>query len=343
MAFLRRKRKPEKPKTQPTPVPFQDPLSATEKAYLDKLQKSIASPKRSPYIERHTADKELHRKPVATPLFDSGPMTAEEMGEESAPSIDTDDGRVTVGSDGVYHLHIDVPAADLPEEEQAPSPPPQAKAHEMPPPPPRPKPRPAEAPSPQKAKQPKGMFPKGTLVLWDGDRLGIYVEHQEDKGYDLLFVVESGGKLQPKGVCLFAYDPIRVGMLSDGIYQWMSKTMQWNRDAIMYHLEDPSIASRIPALDDPGANGGPAPGTNNPNNGGKLVRGQKFTIKMGDHLWRGVYWGRDQIGSVVAHDTNREWSLMHLDLARFASSLQLGEMMPPKQIDEIESAVNSDE
>lgn len=54
---------------------------------------------------------------------------------------------------------------------------------------------------------------------------------------------------------------------------------------------------------------------------GKLRRGQRITLKFGGKTWNAVYWGRDTRGSVVAHDTLRRWTLMHLDLDQYKDSL----------------------
>jgi hypothetical protein len=351
VVFLRRKQKQKKQESdhEKAPKPKKSG-SAVEQAYLDQLQRSIATPGRTPYIDRRQqkADRQKQMN-VTDPLYDSGPQAGDETEtKHSRVEIDTEDGHVSRGTDGVYSVNIDVPTADLDLDEQErqtpPTPPqeqkpPQAeqRVHEMPP----PKPREAapEPPPEPETREPEGLYARGTLVLWDNDKLAIYDEHQEEKGYDLLYVIEPGGRLQPKGVCLFAYDPQAVGLLSTGIYEWMTKSMQWDKDALMAHLEDPSVAEKVPILEGAGA-AAAASGQANGRNNGKFVRGQTFSIRMGSNQWTGVYWGRDQLGTVVAHNTNRVWNLMHLDLKRFDQSLELGDVLSSERVNEIEQALS---
>ena len=58
-------------------------------------------------------------------------------------------------------------------------------------------------------------------------------------------------------------------------------------------------------------------------------------------MWESVYWTTDEIGPIVAHNTNRDWSLMHLSLARFKDSLEYGELLAPEKLSEIEQSLAS--
>jgi hypothetical protein len=65
-------------------------------------------------------------------------------------------------------------------------------------------------------------------------------------------------------------------------------------------------------------------------------RGQALRINVAGRVWEAVYWAKDEMGHVVAHCTNRKWALMHLDLNRFADSMELGEIKAPEEIEEIQ-------
>lgn len=353
--MLRRRKKRAK-KSQPETEEARSKaiVSASEKAYLDQLEKMIKTPGQTPYVRRQGPKAQQGAAAPGTeePVFDSGPMSPEEVQGRAAGALAAGrlqstqarpQGRVRLGSDGIYEMEIDVPSADLEQyDDVKPKPPPKPK----PAPPPRaeekPPPQPAPAPEPEVEKS-KDLFPCGTLVVWNDGELAVYKQHREEKGYDVIYVAESGGKLVPKGVCLFAYGPRRVGQLSEAIFQWMERTMSWSRDAFVAHFDNPADAGRIPVLGEAPA-AGEAPEPSKPaadtEERGPFVRGRTFTISMGDHVWHGVYWGRDPIGTLVAHNTNRVWTLMHLDLDRFGSDVQLGDVLPDEAITSIEQAVN---
>ena len=363
--FGKRKRRILKPTKPQVIVPQTkgERVTAREEAYLDQLEQMIAKPGLTPYIRRNGPTRQPEESAAVEPLFDSGPQAADpqttarpnmgavQSAETARSSLATEDGRVRLGTDGVYEIAIDVPAADLDEEDARAPRPPRTSPFERPPivdaEPPQPHPdRRPEPPRTEEIAESKNLFPAGTLVVWNGSHLGVYKKHLEEKGYDLLYVVEHEGQLQPKGICLFAYQPRRVGLLSEGIFQWMERTMRWERDALVYHFDDPEVAREVPVLNDrpsvgradvaPAAAGKAAVGET-------LVRGRTFTVSVGKHQWHGVYWGRDTIGTIVAHDTNRTWTLMHLDLDRFGAGLKLCDVLPTDKIREIEAAVNGGE
>ena len=328
-------------------------MSALEKAYLDQLERLIATPGRSPYVDRKKEGSAAEDTATIKPVFDSGPLPVEQVGgfrpapsgRRAQPSLETEDGRVRLGADGIYEIEIDVPASDLEQEEDriAESPPlrqsppgePQASQPAVEPAP--------EAPAADETGEPEATFPCGALVLWDRNRLGIYKEHVESKAYDLVYVVESGGRLAPKGICLFAYDPQCVGLLSKGIFHWMEDTMRWERDALVHHFQNPDRIKDVPVLNEPPPATAPEVEREKAEDsvcGERLVRGRTFTITVGKHQWHGVYWGRNHIGTLVAHNTNRVWNLMHLDLRRFGASVRLGDLLPDEQIREIEMALD---
>ncbi len=70
-----------------------------------------------------------------------------------------------------------------------------------------------------------------------------------------------------------------------------------------------------------------------------LERGRVIRINVGGKVWEAVYWTSDEIGPIVAHDTNREWSLMHLDLSRFRDAIEYGELLSEEELEEIERSL----
>jgi hypothetical protein len=58
-------------------------------------------------------------------------------------------------------------------------------------------------------------------------------------------------------------------------------------------------------------------------------------LNVGGRIWESVYWTSDEIGPIVAHDTNREWALMHLDLSRFGDAIEYGELLNATRLAEI--------
>jgi len=350
VAVFRRKRNAQEEKA-PKKTAGPDKASANEEVYLEQLQQLMSS-KTGPYIRRKQPSRDASFA-TGQPEANGGPPTPPQTSgpaRNGQPSIETPDGRVRRGSDGVYHMTLDVPRSDLDQYEDDPMqaaapPPPRPPESRPPPPPPPPRPKaPEPPPAPRHEDAPRqagGLFEPGTLVLWGEGQLAIYKEHLEEKGYDVVYSVEPGGRLQPKGICLFAYEPQRLGLLADGILKWMEQRMRWERDALVYHLDNLADVEKIAVLNAQAngvANGNKLNGNNGRKNG-ELVRGQTFTVKMGAHQWHGVYWGRDSLGTIVAHNTLRKWTLMHLELKRFASSMEYDDILPDAQIEAIEKSL----
>ncbi|MCX7625423.1 MAG: hypothetical protein N2Z21_04350 [Candidatus Sumerlaeaceae bacterium] len=71
-----------------------------------------------------------------------------------------------------------------------------------------------------------------------------------------------------------------------------------------------------------------------------LERGRVIRISVGPgKVWEAVYWTSDELGPIVAHDTNREWSLMHLDLSRFKDAIEYGEILSEEELKQIEESL----
>jgi hypothetical protein len=71
-----------------------------------------------------------------------------------------------------------------------------------------------------------------------------------------------------------------------------------------------------------------------------LERGRVVRINVAGRIWECVYWTRDEIGPIVAHVTNVDWTLMHLDLKRFGDSIQYGELLDGARLAEIEASLS---
>jgi len=119
----------------------------------------------------------------------------------------------------------------------------------------------------------------------------------------------------------------------------MALSLTWERDLIVYHLSDYGFSQLIPrpTSDKQMLKDQQAVPHRNDNN--KPARGKRFTISIGEKKWDGVYWGKDVLGTVVTHNTNGTWTLMHLDLKRFADTLEYGIMLSQKEIEEIEAQI----
>ena len=83
------------------------------------------------------------------------------------------------------------------------------------------------------------------------------------------------------------------------------------------------------------AGSGPVSGGRAERNG--VTRGRRVLIHFGPgKAWEAVYWGQDDQGAVVAHRTHNRWSLMHLDLARFRDTMEVGEELDAEEIADVE-------
>jgi hypothetical protein len=79
----------------------------------------------------------------------------------------------------------------------------------------------------------------------------------------------------------------------------------------------------------------PPPPPRNP-----LERGRVIRINVGPgKVWEAVYWTSDELGPILAHDTNREWSLIHMDISRFKDAIEYGELLSEEELEEIEQSL----
>ncbi|MEN6625111.1 MAG: hypothetical protein ABFD69_02665 [Candidatus Sumerlaeia bacterium] len=186
-------------------------------------------------------------------------------------------------------------------------------------------------------------------ILCIGDRtLVVYKQSVPDKGYDLVYTLLPGGSIKLQGVALSGHAVQEIGSIGQPEFNQLQGTMRWNRDLIVFHCYRYEDVARIPAAPSAAAEASPAPSYTPepppvrpapaaqpammsqpvppppPEDPRKsLKRGQRLQVRFGNKTWDAVYWGQDDQGQVVAHQTYNNWSLMHLDLDRFAGSNML--------------------
>lgn len=207
-------------------------------------------------------------------------------------------------------------------------------------------------------------FAPGSILRLDDGSVAIYKDAVSGKDYALLYFLEPDGTIAPRGIFLQQYDAQHIGHLPEPLFAQMRDTGTWDRDAVIFHLERYEFASfvrqvaahqegRTPAnssqrpVATPEVRHTPLPAdvqvAEEPKEPAKpkdmLERGRVLRINVGGKVWESVYWTRDEMGSIVAHDTHKEWSLMHLDLGRFRDSIEYGELLSGSELQEIENSL----
>lgn len=188
-----------------------------------------------------------------------------------------------------------------------------------------------------------GSYPVGTILLFEDETIGIFKSVQKDKDYELIYLLQPDGRVAPQGMALFSYEVRAIGELPPEFVDRMGRTNRWERDVIVFHLSHFDYCALIPhpaGMDSRVTSGSGVPkislaALESP----QLERGRFIRVSFGKgQEWHAVYWGEDELGTIVAHDTNRKWTLMHLDLKRFQDSLVIGEMAAP----EVKAAISRD-
>jgi hypothetical protein len=222
----------------------------------------------------------------------------------------------------------------------------------------------------------------GTIMRLDDGSVAVYKDAVSGKDYALFYFLEPDGSLEPRGIFLEQYETQRIGMLPRELFDEMRRSRTWDRDAILYHLDQfefralvphvsipspqpsgqsaPALAPTPPPPPRPAARASasraadkhppaPIPKEHRPERRQDstarsaprepLERGRIIKINIGGRNWEAVFWTRDEIGPIVAHDTNREWALMHLDLSRFKDSFEFGTLLGAEKLLEIEQSL----
>lgn len=207
-------------------------------------------------------------------------------------------------------------------------------------------------------------FAAGSIVRLDDGSVAIYKDAVSGKDYALLYFLEPDGTVAPRGIFLQQYDAQHIGHLPEPLFAQMRDAGTWDRDAVIFHLERYEFASyvRQVAAHQEGRTPGNTAHRTSPSADARhtptpvdvqveeeskepakpkdmLERGRVLRINVGGKVWESVYWTRDEMGPIVAHDTHKEWSLMHLDLGRFRDSVEYGELLTGNQLQEIENSL----
>lgn len=252
---------------------------------------------------------------------------------------------------------------------------------------PRPMPKPA-LPAVQNSSE--ELPAEGTLLAISSNEIAVFHKDVPSKGYQLVYMINADGTVSPQGIYLNAYEYRAIGMLSPVAMADIRKNMTWDRDILVFHLNDVQFAHFIPRPSDRASLNGhsaetlkidppdniqsaeiknfverrsaaqdrviperlpseerrvnrePVPEQTNepePNDTG-LRRGRRFRISMGKGRdWDAVFWGTDEQGTVVAHKTHGDWTLMHLDIDRFSNSLNLNGQLDDAELREVEKSL----
>jgi len=219
-----------------------------------------------------------------------------------------------------------------------------------------------------------GRYPGGTILCLDDSELVVYRRPVKDQPYDMVYSLLSDGSIKIEAVEFSKHKIDELGLLNADEVKSLQTQMRWTRSLISNRCKNPVDAERIPepASDAQGAPQTPrqAPpppppppdqplrpvgyrsaegddlngalpksqaAASVPQPGKKLVlrRGHRIKLMFGHKSWEAVYWGQDHKGPVVAHNTHRRWTLMHLDLDRFKETMVIEAEPEPKVIQEI--------
>ena len=208
-----------------------------------------------------------------------------------------------------------------------------------------------------------GLPRKGDILHLTGaeNHVVIFDRDVPSRGYQLVHLLSPDGTLDAQGISLLdAYEFRVIGHLSPEDFEAIRQKMAWNRDLVVFNLDQFQDSRLIPQSDgrpqakpveplqpraatrsaswpsDDQTSAPPPPPVDEDKivrvNGIELRPGQWFRVSFGPaKQWEAVLVGRDKQGPIVAHKTGGQWAVMHLDLGRFADSLQAGEMQTAEE------------
>lgn len=186
----------------------------------------------------------------------------------------------------------------------------------------------------------------GAILRLNGRMLAVYKQAVPAKEYHLVLMLAPGGAVKAQGIALDGYQIEELGSIAPRYFEKLQSDMQWERDLVVFHCYSYEDVAKVPRADgtveEPRNGRHPAPvaapaqprveeeseaqddsAPRPADLNGNLRRGQRLQIRFGDKAWEAVYWGKDDQGQVVAHKTHDNWDLMHLDLKRFANTMQV--------------------
>lgn len=212
------------------------------------------------------------------------------------------------------------------------------------------------APAPASALGVDGTFPVGTILRFEDESIGVFKDARADKDYEIVYQLHRDGSAQPQGMALASYEVRVIGRLPPEFVLRLHRRQRWERDEIVFHLDSFDYCAFIPPIETAPARPVPAlpPGPATPLAGAsyealapppvaqppQLEQGRRVQVSFGpDKQWAAVYWGEDDLGPLVVHQSGGRWALMHLDLNRFADSLVIGDFVDARTRAEIEEEV----
>lgn len=214
-----------------------------------------------------------------------------------------------------------------------------------------------------------GHFLPGTILVFEDGSMGVYKETNPVKEYDIVYQLMDTGRAVPQGIPLYNYEVEAVGRLSELHLSQLVGSNRWDRDMIVFHLVKYKDIAYIPKLIDgtsqasgsgvhalPSLEGRSSATVQRPGEAllrsegavsvaheaekPRETRGRRLTIDFGpNRSWDAVYWGKDELGHVVAHHTHEKWSLMHLDLNRFKDSIVWSDMVTDEKLQAMEKDI----
>jgi hypothetical protein len=231
------------------------------------------------------------------------------------------------------------------------------------PPPPEPPVQQAPPAPPPESEEVGNLFRQGDILKMEDGTLAVYQGPVAGKEYDIALFLKKTGMIDPRGIVIYAYDVEKIGHLPPLYYEKLRHINLWNRDLIVYHLDRYERCKDIPFPTDPNLHSAPektpvphrtppprqtkAPGVPTsyaeadppPRPEQIQQKGRHITLKMGANEWKAVYWGKDDLGHLLAHQTHGDWSIMHMDLERFENSLQYGTLMSEDEIKTMDKSI----
>ncbi len=198
-----------------------------------------------------------------------------------------------------------------------------------------------------------GTFAVGTVLRFEDNSIGIYKDQRSEKDYEVVYILQANGTVKAQGIALDMYDLRVIGKLPPEFMLRIQRRQTWDRDEIIYHLTTFDYCEYIPhpirkpERPAPAASTRPSgvvakePAADEPGKEKKLIMGRYVTIKFGEKQeWQAVYWGVDDLGTIIAHRTHEKWALMHMDLRRFKDSLTIGDMADPTLLSQISDDIS---
>jgi hypothetical protein len=183
----------------------------------------------------------------------------------------------------------------------------------------------------------KQLYDIGSIIRLEDGSIGIYKGPIPGKEYHLVYHLRPDGSIRPEGIYLYAYRSEQLGCVTPEVLDDIQRSMRWERERIVHHLSSSEKSRLIPLLSPQAIKEEVSAPIRKKES---LERGRHLLIKIGNRLWDAIYWGSDELGQIVAHNTNKVWTLMHLNLGRFGDSLEYGDLISPEEIKEINDSLS---